>query len=140
MRAEDRLDRPLSLARKVMLASEVLVLYGRAQWLLRRSTLPAALAAVRRGGLGGAAPVRHPGLPYRLAWAVERVLGRLPADPRCLVRSVVLVGLLARRSLDASLVIGVRPGSDFLAHAWVEHDGEALLPSGGGRFERLAEL
>jgi hypothetical protein len=35
-------------------------------------------------------------------------------------------------------VIGVRKGSEFQAHAWVEHDGEAILPR--GEYTRLTEL
>jgi hypothetical protein len=37
-------------------------------------------------------------------------------------------------------VIGVSPGQTFGAHAWVERDDVALLPSHGREFERLAEL
>jgi Transglutaminase-like superfamily len=64
----------------------------------------------------------------------------LPGDTRCLVRSVVLVGLLARRSVATTLVIGVLPGDRLRAHAWVELDGQALLDDGGSRYERLTEL
>ena len=68
------------------------------------------------------------------------MLGRLPADARCLVRSVVLVALLARRSVATTLVIGIQPGDRLKAHAWVELDGQALLPDGGRQYERLTEL
>ena len=69
-----------------------------------------------------------------------RTLSPLPADSRCLVRSLVLVRLLARRGLPATLVLGASNTDGFEAHAWVEQDGRAVLPTGGGRFERLAEL
>ena len=61
-------------------------------------------------------------------------------DSRCLMQSVVLVAMLARRGAEASLVIGVRPGVDFGAHAWVELAGRALLPTFGDDFARLVEL
>jgi Transglutaminase-like superfamily len=54
------------------------------------------------------------------------------------MRSLVLVSLLARRSLPATLVIGVLPGERFAAHAWVELSGRPLLPAGD--YERLVEL
>jgi hypothetical protein len=76
----------------------------------------------------------------RLGRAVTRVLGPLPADSRCLMTSLVLCRLLARRGAAASLVIGVRGGSSFGAHAWVELDGHPLLPPNEGEFERLVTL
>lgn len=76
----------------------------------------------------------------RLGRAVSRTLRLLPTDSRCLVRSLVLTGLLARRGLSSTLVIGVRPEPEFAAHAWVEHAGEPLLQTGEGRYGRLAEI
>jgi hypothetical protein len=52
----------------------------------------------------------------------------------------VLTRLLARRGIHASVVIGVRPGDEFGAHAWVEHDGTPLLPTHGHAFSRLVDL
>ncbi|HEY7472550.1 MAG TPA: lasso peptide biosynthesis B2 protein [Gemmatimonadota bacterium] len=74
----------------------------------------------------------------RLGKAVGRTLGVLPTDSRCLIRSLVLVRVLARRSIPSTLVIGVRRNSEFEAHAWVEHEGEAILPA--GEYTRLTEL
>jgi Transglutaminase-like superfamily len=65
----------------------------------------------------------------RLAWIVSRVLSLLPADSRCLIRSVTLSTMLARRGIPSRVVIGVRAGPDFAAHAWVEHRGDPLLPT-----------
>jgi len=79
-------------------------------------------------------------LAYRLAWAVERVLARLPTDSRCLYRTLVLAGLLARRGIPVRVVIGVCTQPHFTAHSWIERDGEALLPTGGPGFRRLTEL
>jgi hypothetical protein len=76
----------------------------------------------------------------QLGRAVTRVLGLLPGDTRCLVRSLVLTRLLARRGAQSKLVIGTRTGPDFLAHAWVECGGVPVLSAGDGSFARLAEL
>ena len=75
----------------------------------------------------------------RLGKVVGRTLGVLPTDSRCLIRSLVLVRILARRSVPSTLVIGVRKNSKFEAHAWVEHEGKAILPSGED-YTRLTEL
>ncbi len=64
----------------------------------------------------------------------------MPGDTRCLVRSLVLTRLLARRGIPAKLVIGARAAPDFLAHAWVEYDGDPVLSPGDGSFGRLVEL
>jgi hypothetical protein len=64
----------------------------------------------------------------------------MPADSRCLMRSLVLTRLLARRGIESRLVISVRPGERFAAHAWVEHDGVALLPADAPQSERLVTL
>lgn len=136
--AEDDLSRPLGSYRKARLAWEVARLYVTVRRLRLRCSLPDLLARLR--STPPSFELEHPGAPFRLAWAVERVLGRLPGDTRCLVRSLVVVGLLARRSVSTTLVIGVQPGHSLKAHAWVELDGEPLLPHGGSRYERLTEL
>jgi hypothetical protein len=76
----------------------------------------------------------------RLGRIVGRTLGVLPADSRCLVRSLVLTGLLASRGIRSTLVIGVKSEPDFEAHAWVECVGMPLLPAGDETYERLVEL
>ena len=76
----------------------------------------------------------------RLGRAVVRALALVPGDTRCLRRSLVLMQLLAKRGISARLVIGTRTSPDFLAHAWIEHDGEPVLPPGGSSFGRLVEL
>ena len=77
---------------------------------------------------------------HRLGRAVGRTLRLLPGDTRCLARSLVLTRLLARRGIPAKLVIGARADPDFLAHAWVECAGHAVLPAGDGSYGRLVEL
>lgn len=128
----------LSARSKLALAYEIVVAYGRARWLLRRHDLPHVLERLRT------APPRTTGESAapdeQLARAVRRTLRTLPADSRCLMQSLVLTRLLARRDRPATLVIGVSPAGSFTAHAWVERDGVPLLPTGEDEFGRLAEL
>jgi hypothetical protein len=76
----------------------------------------------------------------RLGQAVGRTLRHLPFDSRCLMRSLVLTSLLARRSIDSSLVIAVQAEPGFRAHAWVERRGVPLLPPVGPPFRRIVEI
>ena len=71
-----------------------------------------------------------------------RTLEHVPLDSRCLMRSLVLLRVLAARGVDGSLVIAVRPeASERLdAHAWVEVAGEPLLRPGGAEHGRLVTL
>jgi Transglutaminase-like superfamily len=134
--------RPLPLRRKASLVVEILVTYVRARWWLRKQDLETTVEALRANG--HAAPRCDERSAYvngvRLGSAVMRTLALLPTDSRCLVRSVVLTALLARRGIPSSLVIGVRSGPDFAAHAWVEHAGTPLLPDEETMYPRLVEL
>ncbi len=120
------------------LVLEILWDYLRARRLLRTVDLPTALSRVR---------MREPHINRALSYpealrvtnAMNRTLGPLPADTRCLVRSLVLASMLARRGTATRVVIGVRPGTDFAAHAWVELDGRPLLAP-GDEYARLTEL
>ena len=129
----------LSVLGKLALTAEILVAYASASRAVTRRSLPDATAAIA----GSADPARgfeHPyGTGLRLGAAVTRVLGALPRDPRCLRKSLVLIALLARRGIPATLVIGVRH-DPFAAHAWVEHEGRPLLPPAAEPFERLLEV
>jgi hypothetical protein len=133
-------DEPLAIGQKLALAAEIAAGYARARLKLRRGGLRPALAALRSSSpeepAGGDPVVAG----RRLGHAVARTLAVLPADSRCLMRSLVLTALLARRGIDSRLVIAVQPGEAFAAHAWVEHDGVALLPTGAGTFEQLVTL
>jgi len=138
---------PLPTAAKLALGVEIVVTYARARRLLRRRGLPAAVAILRSSHTevaSKAAPTASLAA-VRLGRAVTRALGPLPSGSRCLVRSLVLTSVLARRGIESSLVIGVRPAEEFGAHAWVEHDGRPLLPMGVTRegeamFQRLVEV
>jgi hypothetical protein len=130
----------LPLPAKMRLAVEVAQMYRRAKRLMRRQDLPTTLAELRvQDGTGMGDPIAF-AEALRLGRAVVRTLAVLPADGRCLMRSVVLTGLLARRGTPGTLVIGVRPGETFGAHAWVELNGWPLLSPGDGEFSRLVEL
>lgn len=128
-----------SFPAKLALAFEILVTYARTRWALRGDDLPRAVNDLREARLqpGDPLPVSE---CLRVGHAVSRMLDPLPLDARCLVRSVVLSALLARRATPTSLVIAVRPGEDFAAHAWVEREGEPLLPTGEPEFQRLGAL
>ncbi|MCP9485218.1 MAG: lasso peptide biosynthesis B2 protein [Gaiellaceae bacterium MAG52_C11] len=129
---------PLPLSRKVALAGEIVAEYVRVRWILRRLDLPRTLELIRAVAPAELLPPRP--TDERLAGAVRRTLRRLPADSRCLMQSLVLTRLLARRGRESTLVIGVSPAGRFSAHAWVERDGVPLLPAHRREFGRLAEL
>jgi hypothetical protein len=139
----ERLTTPFGLRQKLSLALEILASYARLRLRLARRKLPEVLESVRLplAGAGGERDELDDQLTgVRLGRAVGRTLGAIPADARCLVRSLVLVEMLARRGIEASFVLGVRAGPDFEAHAWVEKAGVALLPPYEGEYERLVEL
>jgi hypothetical protein len=124
---------------RLALACEILGTYAQVRWSLRQHGLREALHALR-------SPARsvqtdHPvATGRRLGRAVARTLALLPTDSRCLMQSLVLTRVLARRGIDTRLVIAVRPGERLAAHAWVEHGEEPLLPSGAPAFEQLVTL
>lgn len=67
--------------------------------------------------------------PWRAARLVEGISAI--CRMRCLRQSLILFGMLRRRSIPAELRIGVRRVGDHLnAHAWVEYDGQVLLDGG----------
>jgi Transglutaminase-like superfamily len=143
--AAPELTRPFTAAEKASLALEILSSYLRARWLLRRSGLAPTVNTLRR-----AAPRPNPAtatatehdqlVGLRLGRVLERTLRVIPFDSRCLVRSLVLTHLLARRGIPSSLIIGIGSGRTFAAHAWVESDGKPLLRPGEFADRRLLEL
>jgi hypothetical protein len=127
---------------KVALGLEILAAYARVRWLLWRGDVASTLQRLRDEVSESSAqpPAWDPVSGARLGRAVGRTLRLLPTDSRCLMRSLVLSSLLARRQVESSVVIGVRPAPRFAAHAWVEHRGQALLPSAEADYRRLVEL
>ena len=133
--------RPLRRGERALLAAEILFDYARAHRLMRRTDLADALRRLREHPVPAApAPAVNHTTALRLGRAVMLTLRRLPTDRRCLVRSLVVCGMLARRGTPSELVLGV-PGDrarPFVAHAWVEHAGGCVLPDEG--FSRLHAL
>jgi hypothetical protein len=67
--------------------------------------------------------------PLRTAALVDSVASCLFA--RCLVKAVVLHGVLRRRGVDSAVVLGFATGASTpSAHAWLEHGGRVLLGAG----------
>jgi hypothetical protein len=133
----------LSALRKAQLTLEILAAYVRVRRLIKRVELPLILERVRVArAVARSLPLSRPTDGARLGQAVGRALRPLPADTRCLTRSLVLVSLLARRGIAASLVIAVRPEDDLslAAHAWVELDGRPVLAPAGPDHGRLVTL
>lgn len=137
---------PLGPGRRLQLASEIVIAYVQARRALRRAPIDTAVARLRsRAAVTCSTPIasspeRTLAQAHRLGRAVARTLSLLPGDTRCLVRSLVLTRLLARRGIPAKLVIGARTTPEFLAHAWVECAGQPVLAPGDGSFGRLVEL
>jgi len=121
-------------ARQLRLGLEILAAYVRVRWCIARYDLRDAVRQLRTTRRAGTIERADHGA--RLGHAVIRTLSVLPTDSRCLMRSLVLTRLLARRGIESTLVIGVAAGPEFLAHAWVECRGVPLLPAGDG-FARL---
>ncbi len=133
----------MRLRDRVRLVAEILMVYRRARRLMRSVNLERSLAALRHvvpGRTDTRTPDQQRFAAVRLGRAVVLVLALLPTDRRCLVRSLTLTALLARRGIPTLLVLGVRPdGSQpFLAHAWVEYEGQAVTPDEG--YNRLHAL
>ncbi len=131
----------LSHPARARLAIEILAAYVQARRTLRRSPIADVLAALRsRSPSSAPSDTNSLAEAYRLGHAVTRLLAHLPGDTRCLARSLVLTRLLAKRGIQSKLVIGAQADPEFLAHAWVEHDGVAVLDPGTESFGRLVEL
>ena len=126
---------------KLRLSGEIVATYFYVRWLLARRPLPDVVAALRQGSRGetGEAELAADG-GWRYALSVVKTIRVLPADSRCLVRSLVLLSVLARRGGKTTLVIGVRSQPNFGAHAWIEYKGSPLLDPGDTNHGRLLEL
>jgi len=131
--------RRLTLREKLALIIEILTAYVTMWRTLGRPDVLGMAAKARDVSHGPRLtdPLEHQ-VARRLGKVVGKVLRVLPTDSRCLIRSLVLVRILSRRAIPSTIVIGVRKDSDFEAHAWVEHDGEPILPA--GPYTRLMEM
>jgi hypothetical protein len=131
-------SRRLSVLDKAAVTTEIVVEYLRVRRDLHDSGVEGALAAVPRPAEGNDPADRAVGI--RMGRAVDRTLGALPSDSRCLIRALVLARVLARRGVGSRVILGVHAAPDFTAHAWVEHGGLPLLSPGDYERGRLAEL
>jgi hypothetical protein len=129
----------LTRVQRVRVATEIVGTYAKVRWWLMRLEFRDAVAAARHVDPRAAATTDPTASAIRLGRTVGRTLAALPFDGKCLVRSLVLTHMLSRRGIESRLVLGVRARPTFLAHAWLERDGTALLPT-GPEFERIAEL
>jgi len=130
--------RPLPPPAKLRLRAEIAWTTLRVRRLLRRNDLSATLGRCRGAtGQSGRAPAGED--VVRVARTVRRTLGALPGDSGGLIASLVLIAVLARRGIDASLVVG-RPRNGYGAHAWVEVRGLPALPAAKDKFAQLAAL
>lgn len=139
------LDRLAPIPR-LRLTAEVLATYLRVRWLMRRDEPERAVRALRAHAAGSGRQLEiemerehEVFAAWRLSRAMEKVLSRLPSDSRCLFSSLTLMCMLERRGIAQLLVIAVRP-RPFGAHAWVEVEGEAVLPDADPGYERISEL
>lgn len=132
---------PLTAGQQIALGAEILTSYCAARWALRRYDLRGAVAKLRRCRATPApAWADDRAAASRLGHIVSRTLPLLPTESRCLLRSLVLVRLLARRGVPCSLVLGVTTSPKVQAHAWVEYAGRPVLPAYETVFTRLTEL
>ena len=136
--------RPLAhAATKAALALEVLGFYVRVRVLLLHGGLVPTVAALRAGvreETGTKVDVSRLQRGRAFGRAVVKVLDILPTDSRCLMRSLVLTAMLARRGIFSRVVLGVRTEPRFAAHAWVEVDGHPVLAADESWYRRLVEL
>jgi hypothetical protein len=132
----------LGPGQRLALGAEIVRAYLAVRRLNSRRKLPAVVVELRQAPVAGDLPLPDPRVDgIRLGRAVMRALVLTPGGTKCLMRSLVLLRLLARRGVtDAELIIAVQPGPAVLdAHAWIELAGRALLPPGDGH-ERLLVL
>lgn len=116
---------PLSL--RARLVAEILVTYARVRWLMATADIVTVVDTLRDGEPDSVRGEDAYRLGVRLARPIVRTLRPLPVDSRCLMRSLVLLRMMARRDVRCRLVIGTKTAGAFAAHAWIEHDGRPVL-------------
>lgn len=71
--------------------------------------------------------------PQRIVALVDGVAFNLPWQSSCLHRSLAAAWLMRRRSVDATLAVGVgRVDGAFAAHAWLEYAARPLAATDAG--------
>ena len=128
----------MRLLARIRLAVEIWTTYVQVRWLVLRHPIDEVVARLRGGAAADRPAAEAQIVARRLERPVVRSLGILPWDSRCLMRSLVMLRMMARRGVACDLVLGARTQEAFKAHAWVEHEGHALLPTLG--FETLTSI
>lgn len=110
-------------------AAAVVIVRGLLRDALPEVPLPTLLSTItpqRR-------PARHRQIPRPTRWAVQgvdAVAARALGPSTCLFRALAHYAALCQARVDVRFVMGVIPGAPgnepFVAHAWVEVDGEAV--------------
>lgn len=104
--------------------------------VLRRNADAAAGAARRRPHVTESAAAEG---CARIAFAIPRVVPRLPWRADCLVQALAGQAMLLRRGISSSIAVGTarRPDGSFEAHAWLVCGDRVIL---GGDISRFAPL
>jgi hypothetical protein len=126
------------LRNRLLLALEVVAAYVYVRMTMRGPDIRQTLARLREGA--STATPDDMKVALRLARAVDRTLAFIPRRSRCLVKSLVLTKLLARRGIDSSLLIAVAPGPQLEAHAWLEAADFTLLQPATSAHDLLVRL
>jgi len=107
---------------------------------LRVFPFPAVRPLLNRASRQSPRLAASPPPAARLAWAVVTASRFVPGAGHCLTQALAGHILLARRGYPATVCFGVlrEPGADFMAHAWVEYNGVAVI--GGGHLDRYVRL
>jgi hypothetical protein len=108
-------------------------------WLLpfRRVRPHLSLAARAREASGSVAPS-----PWKVAWAVGAA-ARLVLDATCLTQALAAHRLCARYGYVSRVRLGTgrSESGEFVAHAWLESNGQVLVGAGGlDRYVPLPDL
>ena len=74
-----------------------------------------------------------------IIWTV-RAAAALSWSPTCAVRALVAERLLRLHGHPAQFKVGVRPGDDFQAHAWVEDESGVLVGESERPYYALPDL
>lgn len=88
------------------------------------------------------APVASAADINRIVWAIGAAGRALPVVGTCLMQALVGYVLLARRGYPTDLRIGVArdEAGKFVAHAWLERDGDIVIGQLGAEHQRYTPL
>ncbi len=123
-----------AMERSLLLHAVLLVAFLRAVLCL----LPFSRVSDYMGRRAKRRPIRQDIATSRLVWAIRTAAARIP-HATCLTQALAAKYQLERSGHHAQLHLGVaKENGVFLAHAWLECDGETVL--GGDIADRYAPL